>query len=106
MTLRAVILLTAASTAAAQVSFGPACAAVVIPAAVLSANDEGLRYCSSILSIGTVIDPIYSTVTSALAVTRVEDALTVTGVATVLAEALTSYLTTTAVTITRTSTVG
>jgi hypothetical protein len=74
-------------------SLGPACAVVGPVAQLLSLNDEGLRYCSSILSIGTVVDPVYSTVTSALAVTQIADVITATTIVDVLASAITSYVT-------------
>lgn len=52
------------------------CAAISPVAELLRINEEGLRFCSSILSIGTVVDPIYSTVTSELLLSQ--------GIATVL----------------------
>jgi hypothetical protein len=53
----------------ASVSQLPGCSAISDVSNLLRIGDEGLRYCSSILSIGTIADPVYSTVTAILTTT-------------------------------------
>jgi hypothetical protein len=80
----------------------PECAALGGASNLLRIGDEGLRYCSSILSIGTVADPIYSTVTAILTTTISEVTLTDTTLLTDILSVGTSYLTAPEVTETET----
>jgi hypothetical protein len=47
----------------------PGCGAISDVSNLQRIGDEGLRYCFSILSIETVVDPVYSTVTAILTTT-------------------------------------
>jgi hypothetical protein len=60
---------------------------------LLRIGDEGLRYCSSILSIGTVVDPVYTTVTQILTTTIGEVTLTETDLLTNVLSVGTLYMT-------------
>ncbi|KAH7079543.1 hypothetical protein FB567DRAFT_124633 [Paraphoma chrysanthemicola] len=80
----------------------PECVALSEASNLLRIGDEGLRYCSSILSIGTVVDPVYSTVTNLLTTTISEITLTDTTLLTDILSQGTSYLTAPAVTETQT----
>jgi hypothetical protein len=71
----------------------PGCGALSDVSNLLRVGDEGLRYCSSILSIGTVADPIYSTVTAILTTTISDITLTDTVLVNTILSAGTSYLT-------------
>lgn len=77
----------------ASVSQLPGCGAISDVSNLLRIGDEGLRYCSSILSIGTVVDPVYSTVTAILTTTISEVTLTDTELITQIVAAGTSYIT-------------
>lgn len=82
MVSRWIIVLVEATSATAIVILEPVpqvgeCAAVSVVSNLLEVRDEGLRYCSSILSIGIVVDPIdSSTVTAFLTITVSEITLT------------------------------
>ncbi|KAH7071315.1 hypothetical protein BKA63DRAFT_70797 [Paraphoma chrysanthemicola] len=80
----------------------PECVALSEASNLLRIGDEGLRYCSSILSIGTVVDPVYSTVTNLLTTTISEITLTDTTLLTDILSQGTSYLTAPEVTETQT----
>ncbi|KAH3928824.1 hypothetical protein HBI24_115200 [Parastagonospora nodorum] len=80
-----------ASTAA--VSPLPGCGVLSDVSNLLRIGDEGLRYCSSILSIGTIVDPVYSTVTAILTTTISEVTLTDIEIVNTILSAGTSYIT-------------
>lgn len=101
---RSIILMAAASSAVAQVGQTPECMALSGVSNLLQIGDEGLRYCSSILSIGTVVDPVYSTLTAVLTTTISEVTLTDTVLLSEIVTDGTSYLTAPTTTTTTTST--
>lgn len=84
----------------ASVSQLPGCGAISDVSNLLRIGDEGLRYCSSILSIGTIADPVYSTVTAILTTTISEVTLTDTELVTEIVADVTSYVDDTIVTTT------
>jgi hypothetical protein len=69
----------------------PGCGAISDVSNLLRIGDEGLRYCSSILSIGTIADPVYSTVTAILTTTISELTTTDTQTITELVGLATAY---------------
>jgi hypothetical protein len=71
----------------------PGCGALSDVSNLLRIGDEGLRYCSSILSIGTIVDPVYSTVTAILTTTISEVTLTDIEIVNTILSAGTSYIT-------------
>ena len=71
----------------------PGCGALGDVSNLLRIGDEGLRYCSSILSIGTVVNPVYSTVTAILTTTISEVTLTDIEIVNTILSAGTSYIT-------------
>jgi hypothetical protein len=91
MSIIPILLPVLASTAG--VGQTPECTALSEVSNLLRIGDEGLRYCSSILSIGTVVDPVYSTVTALLTTTISEITLTDTTLLTDILSVGTSYLT-------------
>lgn len=103
---RLALLLVATTAASAQSSQNLACTAISPVANLLRINDEGIRYCSSILSIGTIVDPTYTTVTQIVNQPGDVTSLTITSFVNVLASAVTSYLTLPAVTIATTTVVA
>ena len=87
------IMMAAATIAVAQLGQTPECIALSEVSNLLRVGDEGLRYCSSILSIGTVVDPVYSTITAILTTTITDVTLTDTDLLTDILSVGTSYLT-------------
>jgi hypothetical protein len=96
----AILLPVLASTAG--VGQTPECTALSGVSNLLRIGDEGLRYCSSILSIGTVVDPVYNTVTHILTTTTSEVTLTEPDLLTDILSVGTSYITADEVTETET----
>jgi hypothetical protein len=77
----------------ASVPLIPGCGALGDVSNLVRIGDEGLRYCSSILSIGTIVGPVYSTVTAILATTISEVTLTDIEMANTILSAGASYIT-------------
>jgi hypothetical protein len=100
MSILPILLPVLASTAG--VGQTPGCSALSGVSNLLRIGDEGMGYCSSILSIGTVADPVYSTVTAILTTTISEITLTDTTLLTDILSVVTSYLTAPEVTETQT----
>ena len=99
------VLVAVATTTVAQSGQTPECLAVSDVSNLLRIGDEGLRYCSSILSIGTIADPVYSTLTAILTRTITDVTLTDTDIVTQILSYGTSYLTASS-TVTTTTTIA